>query len=85
MIKGIYKDVLEQIHKEEKSLGLKTDNVIDESYHMIAYLQNLLKELKLYVLENGFVNVREEIDFFKKVKPQILGKLVYYHKVDILT
>ncbi len=81
MIKGIYKDVLEQIHKEEKSLGLKTDNVIDESYHMIAYLQNLLKELKLYVLENGFVNVREEIDFFKKVKPQILGKLVYYNKV----
>lgn len=81
MIKGIYKDVLEQIHNEEKSLGLKTDNVIDESYHMIAYLQNLLKELKLYVLKNGFVNVREEINFFKKVKPQILGKLVYYNKV----
>ncbi len=82
MAKVIYKDVLERIRKEEKNVGLTTDNIIDESYRMIAYLQDLLNELKVYVLEKGFPNVKDEIDFFKSIKPQILGKLVYYNKIS---
>ena len=81
MAKVIYHDVLERIHKEEKNIGLVTDNIIDESHSMIIFLQDLLNELKKDVLKKGFQSVKDEIDFFKRVKPQVMGKLVYYNKV----
>lgn len=76
-----YKDVLERIQLEEENVGLLTDNIIDESSRMVLYLQDLLSELKAYVLKHGFSNEKVEINFFKAIKPQILGKLIYYNKV----
>lgn len=81
MIQGIYRDVLFSIQKEEQRVGLDTTNVIEESYHMTIFLRDLLSEVKKNVLRNGFTSENEEIDFFKNVKPQILGKLIYYNKV----
>lgn len=77
----IYKEFLKQIQKEESALSLSANDIIEESYRMIAFLQNLLNDLKSCVLKNGFLNREVEIDFFRRVKPNILGKLVYYNKV----
>jgi hypothetical protein len=33
------------------------------------------------VLQTGFKDEQQEINFFKNIKPQILGKLIYYNKV----
>jgi hypothetical protein len=33
------------------------------------------------VVQNGFKDDEEEIDFFKRLKPQILSKLMYYNEV----
>lgn len=82
MAKFIYKDVLSQIQKEERKVALSTDNIIEECYKMIGYLQELLRQLKMDVLKHGFAKENEEIDFFKRIKPQILGKIVYYNKVS---
>jgi len=76
MIQGIYRDVLFSIQKEEQKIGLDTTNVIEESYHMTIFLRDLLSEVKKNVLQGGFTNESEEIDFFKNIKPQILGKLI---------
>ncbi len=48
---------------------------------MTLYLQDLLGSVKKYLIEEGFKNDEEEIHFFRSIKPQILGKLIYYNKI----
>ncbi|HUH36071.1 MAG TPA: RteC domain-containing protein [Moheibacter sp.] len=76
-----YKDVLERIQKEERNVELISSNIIDESRRLILVLQDLLNKLKVYVTKYGFSDDDDEIDFFKRIKPEILGKLIYYNKV----
>lgn len=81
MLQSIYKEALLNILKEEEKISFEARHVIEESYHMIVFLRNLLSDLKKYVMDNGFRDDNEEIVFFKTIKPQILGKLIYYNKV----
>lgn len=48
---------------------------------MTIYLQELLRAVKEDVLKEGFASKAEEVHFFKLIKPNILGKLIYYNKV----
>lgn len=81
MEQSFYFNVLEQIQNEEKKVDLLSCNSIDTSYQMITFLQSLLHELRSELTQKGFKNQEEEIYFFKKIKPQILGKLIYYNKI----
>lgn len=81
MIQSPYKDVLYSIVKKEQEISLESVHVIDESYRMIIFLQDLLSGMKKQVLEHHFTEANEEIEFFRIIKPQILGKLIYYNKV----
>lgn len=81
MIKTIYKQAIISIQKEEQKISLEAEHVIEEAFHMAAFLRNLLSDMKNHISENGFSNDNEEIEFFKTIKPQILGKLLYYNKV----
>lgn len=81
MKRSIYKDALIRVQEEEQGISLESKNVIEESCHMTIFLRNLLSELKNHISENGFKDENEEIEFFKMIKPQILGKLIYYNKI----
>ncbi len=81
MIQSIYRDALLSIRKAEQEISLESTHVIEESYNMIVFLRDLLSNMKTHVLKHGFINENEEVEFFKTVKPQILGKLIYYNKV----
>lgn len=81
MIKTFYKQALLNIKKEEHKISLDTSHSIEKSIHMAAYLRDLLSEMKKHVSNNAFSSDDEEIDFFKTIKPQLLGKLIYYNKV----
>lgn len=81
MEQNFYFNVLDEIQNEEQNVDVLDGNVIDNSYRMITFLQNLLNELRSKSTQKGFKNPEEEIYFFKKIKPQILGKLIYYNKV----
>lgn len=81
MIQSNYREALLSILKEEEEISFEAKHVIEESYHMIIFLRNLLSNVKIQVLKNGFTDENEEIVFFKTIKPQILGKLIYYNKV----
>lgn len=48
---------------------------------MTLFLNEMMQNVKAKVLKGGFKNDEQEIDFFKNIKPQILGKLIYYNKV----
>ena len=53
----------------------------DEAYQMILFLKEILCQIKVKVIQEGFDNEQEEIEFFKDIKPQILGKLIFYNKI----
>lgn len=53
----------------------------EEAYQMTLFLKEMLGTIKAKILQDGFVDEHREIDFFKNIKPQILGKLIYYNKV----
>ncbi len=80
-MQSIYKDALYSILKKEQEISLESVHVIDESYRMTVFLQDLLMSMKKYVLDHHFTGDNEEIEFFRIIKPQILGKLIYYNKV----
>ena len=75
--------IVAEIQKQERKLSAEASSFIDEAYRMTIYLQELLRTVKEDVLKEGFANKAEEIHFFKLVKPNILGKLIYYLKENI--
>ena len=73
--------IISQISIEEDRILRETSHLIDEAYQMTLYLKEVLHTARAYVLEKGFENEAEEIEFFRSIKPLILGKLIYYNKV----
>ena len=73
--------ILLEIHNKEDKILSQSKRLIDEAYEMTLYLQDLLGSVKKYLIEEGFKNDEEEIHFFRCIKPQILGKLIYYNKI----
>lgn len=78
---NVFNDKLNIIRKKEQKISFTSSSIIEESYQMILLLKDLLLELKSIVLSKGFKTEMEEIYFFKIVKPEVLGKLIYYNKV----
>ena len=62
---------LENIDLEEQDLLKKTQK-------SISCIKNALKQLKAFVLEYRFKSDEEEIEFFKKNKPELFSKLIYF-------
>ncbi|MBP4137241.1 RteC domain-containing protein [Flavobacterium geliluteum] len=81
MMHSNYKEALYSILKKEQEISLESAQAIDESYRMIIFLQELLANMKRQIIDHQFTNESEEIEFFKIIKPQIMGKLIYYNKV----
>lgn len=73
--------IIAEIQKQERKLSAEAPNFIDEAYRMTVYLQELLHHVKEDIIKEGFADKAEEIRFFKEIKPNILGKLIYYNKV----
>ncbi len=73
--------ILTQIHHQEDKLSSQMIRTADEAYQMTLFLKEMLCTIKAEVIQVGFKDEQQEIDFFKNIKPQILGKLIYYNKV----
>jgi hypothetical protein len=81
MSNRIYRDAIIGILEQEQKISFESSNIIDDSYRMTTFLRELLAKMKNHVLTKGFTGKMEEVEFFRKIKPQILGKLIYYNKV----
>lgn len=57
------------------------DISIEESVKMIKYLEDRLHDLREYFIVLKSISIEEEILFFKEMKPEILGLLLYFNKV----
>jgi hypothetical protein len=73
--------IISEIRYQEDKISSQMMQPGDEAYQMTLILNKMLCTIKGKVLEIGFSDERQEIDFFKNIKPQILGKLIYYNKV----
>lgn len=73
--------ILSEIHHQEDKLSSQMMPTADEAYQMTLFLKEMLCKIKNKVLQARFEDEQQEIDFFKNIKPQILGKLIYYNKV----
>lgn len=73
--------ILSQIRHQEDKLSSQMMQTSEEAYQMTLFLNEMLCSIKTKVLQAGFTDEQQEIDFFKNTKPQILGKLIYYNKV----
>ncbi|WP_173644472.1 RteC domain-containing protein, partial [Myroides odoratimimus] len=78
---ALYKSVLKTIESKEIELNLIDSTSISKAYEMIQFLRLLLIKLKEEILQVGFKNQIDEIEFFKVIKPQVLGKLIFYNKL----
>lgn len=83
-MKQVYKNILLAIEKEEANLSQSNKSIYDDATKMVTFLRNLLSELKAEVIARGFDSPLDEITFFKKVKPTILAKFIYYSKVVLI-
>lgn len=73
--------ILSQIHHQEDKLSSQMMQTPEEAYQMTLFLKEMLYDIKSQILQAGFTNEQQEIDFFKNIKPNILGKLIYYNKI----
>lgn len=77
---AIYRKILLEVSTREQEFSL-TGTMIEQSRMMIPLLQDTLSHIRKTIKVPGFTNDWEEIEFFRDVKPQILGRLMYYNEV----
>lgn len=73
--------ILSQIQYKEDKLISQSIPTAEEAYQMTLWLNEMVQNVKEKIAQSGFKDEGQEIDFFKNIKPQILGKLIYYNKV----
>src|SRR5665648_1024376 len=69
-------------------LSLKLDELSDSSGYILEKLElaigcckTALEQMREFVLQEGFPDQKSEIHFFKKLKPSVNSKLIYYLQV----
>lgn len=76
---------LKQIHLELETIDMESYNIsIEESVSMIEYLEKCLTEIRTFFLSIKKIDEKDEILFFKEIKPEILGFLLYFNKIHTI-
>jgi hypothetical protein len=73
--------VLSELEEELNTIFFDYDNPIIMCEKSIETIVKHFKILKSVVLENEFQNDKDEIHFFKIIKPKFTSKLIYFKKV----
>ncbi|MFV0392281.1 MAG: RteC domain-containing protein [Paludibacteraceae bacterium] len=77
--------ILSKIQKELASIDMEDCHIsIEESADMVAFLNKCLMELKTFFFSLESITQENEILFFKEIKPEILGFLLYFNKIHAI-
>lgn len=68
----------EELERELKLLKSNYSNTIEDSQRIIILLEQKLKELNKWLKIFCFENKKDEIFFFKELKPSLVSKILYY-------
>lgn len=81
-MKDFYPRLSEKIQAELLNIDVeRCDISIEESVKMVKFFENCLSELRDYFLILKSISVQDEIVFFKEMKPEVLGLLLYFNKI----
>lgn len=61
--------------------SLKGNDALNMSVMAMQATRDVVKQVKDYILLNGFEDINEEILFFKELKPLLHSKLIYYIEI----
>lgn len=75
------KEIIDNLYDELDDLGSEFDNSMPMMEEAINLILRSTVEIKSLIVSKGFDSVEDEIYFFKKVKPGILSKLIYYNSI----
>ncbi|QNS42687.1 RteC domain-containing protein [Chryseobacterium manosquense] len=76
-----YKDKLRELDNRLEELKVEFDEPIQLAETAVNLILSYLKDIKLYVVGKGFDEEKDEIIFFKKLKPNIVAKLIFYNAI----
>lgn len=62
-------------------INLEESDILYKAQKSVQSIKKALKELKAFVLDYSFIDEAEEIYFFRKIKPELFSKLIYFIKV----
>ena len=80
-MKAFFKGINDDLQSKLQAIEMKESNILDKASQAIMLLENAFDELKAYISGYSFESEDEEIHFFKKSKPNLFSKLIYYTKI----
>lgn len=76
-----YQKLISEFETKLETLESRSDDILYKAETGITQTEKCIKTLRKHVVQKGFHSTKEEIQFFKHTKPQILSKLIYYAKL----
>ena len=80
-MRNFAEEMLLKIDAEIESIGFNNDITINDALHIVKYIIPLYDQLRKLTVDHIFSCTEEEIYFFKELKPNILGRYLYFNKV----
>jgi len=81
-----YAEIIQKLDEELSDLKNQTQNVVFLAEKAIGLCEQVILKMRENVNKNGFNSTKEEIHFFRDIKPKVESKLIYYFKLfDIET
>jgi len=76
-----FNGTISKIEAAIDTMEIERDYSLQRIEAAIYLILECLSDLKTYVQKNGFKAIDEEIHFFKRQKPLIVAKLIYYNAI----
>lgn len=73
--------LLEEMEQQLKAIHAQTRDPVRYAEQAIKLLVTILEQLKTFSVKYKFVDVNEEIEFFRDIKPRFACRLLYYNDV----
>jgi hypothetical protein len=73
--------LIKAINAEVQMMESEESYIYKLATEVVTYLERRFQEVKSLISEYEFVDENEEILFFKKTKPQLFNKMIYYSKI----
>lgn len=76
-----YDHILKEFDKAFESLEGESEDLLNIAEKGIKLSRSSIEQLRECVKKNAFTDKLDEINFFKKIKPRVYSKLIYYIKL----
>lgn len=78
---GTYFEIIQDLDNELSNIKNVSDNISDQMEYAIGHCKIALGRMRELVIKQGFPDKESEIDFFKKIKPTVYSRLLYYRAI----